>query len=321
MTAPAQSGSPRGVYDAEVLANDRICRDHLLLIVRLEHFPPTRPGQFVQLQCRRASEPVAARAVDWPVDRPPRLTQPELTGTEPLLRRPFSLAGRRQIDAGVELDIIYRVVGRGTRWLAQLLPGEAVSLIGPLGNHFSIRADKPAAALVGGGVGIPPMIYLAEALDQAQRRNTVFVGAQSADLLPLQLIPGARPDPGGDATACLANFAETAEAQVVATDDGTLGVEGLVTEPLGRWLDELPFGPDQLVVYCCGPEPMMRAVAEDCLRRGIECQLSMERSMGCGMGTCQSCICKTRTEDQRGWRYQLCCTDGPVFQADQLLWD
>ncbi|MFP4355962.1 MAG: dihydroorotate dehydrogenase electron transfer subunit [Phycisphaerae bacterium] len=320
MSSSDPTTSRRGVFDAEVLINEKLCDEHWLMILRCDSFPPTQPGQFVQLTCRPQAQPVAAREVDWPEDRPPRLTQAELKGTEPLLRRPFSLAGRRNIDQGVELDIIYRVVGRGTRFLAGILPGEAASLLGPLGNRFEIRPDKPAAALVGGGVGIPPMIYLAEALGQAGRDTNVFVGAQRASLLPLQLAPGATPADDGTPRPCLSAFVGHTAGQVVATDDGSLGTRGLVTEPLTAWLDELPFGPQQLVVYCCGPEPMMRAVGEICIRRGIECQLSMERSMGCGMGTCQSCICKTKAPTQSGWAYKLCCTDGPVFQADQLIW-
>ena len=313
--------SPRGVFTARTVVNARLCREHYRLVVALDTFPATRPGQFVQVQCRDLTEPVAAGELEWSADRPPRPTQSELTGSSPLLRRPFSLAGRRDVPGGVELDIIYRVVGRGTDWLTSLAPGDPVSLLGPLGNAFSILPDRPRAVLVGGGVGIPPMLYLAEALAAAGREITVFVGAQSADLLPLTRTAGAAPAVDGEPVPCLREFAAFNTRDVVATDDGSLGCRGFVTEPLNRWLDRLEFLPGEMVVYTCGPEAMMRRVAESCLRREIDCQVSMERSMGCGMGTCQSCICKARADTDRGWAWKLCCTDGPVFNAAQLLWE
>jgi dihydroorotate dehydrogenase electron transfer subunit len=300
------------------MVHQSLCREHGLLTVGLTRFPPSRPGQFVQVQCRSLAEPIAAREVAWTAEHPPRFSQSELLDNEPLLRRPFSLAGRRDTDSGVELDIIYRVVGTGTRWLTGLSVGDELSVLGPLGNAFEIRGTKPAAALVGGGVGIPPMIYLAEALRAAGKDIYVFVGAQTADLLPLRVLdaPAAADEPAPR----LAEFAAYDTRDVVATDDGSAGVHGLVTEPLEAWLDRIAFLPEDLVIYTCGPEAMMRGVAELSTRRGIACQVSMERSMACGMGTCQSCICKTVSPDEPGWAYKLCCTDGPVFRADQIIW-
>jgi dihydroorotate dehydrogenase electron transfer subunit len=146
------------------------------------------------------------------------------------------------------------------------------------------------------------------------------VGAQSADLLPLALVEGARAGAGGEPARLLEAFAPYGTGDVIATDDGSVGRKGFVTEALADWLAEVPFPPDQLAVYCCGPEAMMKATAELCRKAGIACQVSMERSMACGMGTCQSCICKTRADNDQGFRYSLCCTDGPVFEAQEILW-
>ncbi len=315
-----QPGRNRGVFEARTLRHAMLCREHFLLILQLERFPASKPGQFVQLQCRDLSQPEGAREVAWSQTQPPKLTQSELAEDQPLLRRPFSLAGRRDGPEGVELDIIYRVVGRGTDWLSRLKAGDRLSILGPLGNSFGIDSRRPQAALVGGGVGIPPMIYLAEALHEAGREITVFLGAQSRDLLPMNLLPGAETRPPGQPAPLLEPFAPYQTRDVLATDDGSLGRKGFVTDAMKDWLDKIPFDPSELVVYTCGPEPMMKAVANICTARSIACQVSMERSMGCGMGTCQSCICKTRAENERGWAYKLCCTDGPVFDAEKIIW-
>ena len=312
----------RGTFLAEVLANDKLCAEHGLLRLGVEGFPPSRPGQFVQVQCCRADRPSRPRAVDWPDGRPPQLTQPDLVRAEALLRRPFSLAGRRDLAGRrAQLEIIYRVVGSGTSWLEGASPGDSVSVLGPLGNAFAIRDGKPAAALVGGGVGIPPMLYLAEALARHGKRVTAFCGVRARDLLPLKLTGEAKVSPAGAPSLCIAEFAAHGVETVLATDDGSLGMKGFVPEAFERWLGSRAAGGDGLVVYSCGPEPMMRAVGETCVARGIECQLALERHMGCGMGTCQSCVVRIRADNEAGWAYKLVCTDGSVFDARDVLWD
>ena len=293
----------RGVFVAEVTANRIICRDHYLLRLAGE-FPPTKAGQFVQLQCRRIDERLGVAVVDWPADRPPVLAQPELTLKTPLLRRPLSLAGRRDCGDGVaELDIIYRAVGAGTQWLAGVKPATQLSVLGPLGNRFAIAADKPAAILVGGGVGTPPMLYLARALLAAGKKVVAFYGAKSAEMLPLSEIE------------------KVAGAEAVfATDDGSLGFGGLVGDALTDWLETSGADPAELAAYSCGPEPMMKAVGDICIARDIPCQLALERHMACGMGTCQSCVVKIRDDSKRGWSYKLCCKDGPGFEARDIIW-
>lgn len=309
--------SRRGIYTAEVVANIDICRVHHRLRMRMEAFPATRPGQFVQLQCRFLEPQVSGREVEWSPDRTPRLTQPELTNREPFLRRPFSLAGRRDTPEGVELDIIYRTVGAGTGWLTGVTAGEELSLLGPLGNAFLIE-DRPLAAVVGGGVGIPPLVYLAEELSRLGKTTLAFCGARSAELLPLTLVPGAKIGCAGEPTFCTAEFSASKAASVIATDDGSLGGPGMIGQYFQAWLDRQD--PGRVAVYSCGPEPMMRAVGELCVQRGIPCQFALERHMACGMGTCQSCVVKIRDDSPAGWNYKLCCTDGPVFPAERVLW-
>jgi dihydroorotate dehydrogenase electron transfer subunit len=311
----------RGSYLAEVLANERICREHYRLILDVAGFPPTAPGQFVQLECRYPVEHDGARPVEWPAGQPPRFTQPELTDRETLLRRPFSLAGRRDHAGGrVELDLIYRTVGTGTRWLTSAEVGRELSVLGPLGNTFAIDDRRPVALLVGGGVGIPPMLYLADALGQAGKRTVAFCGARTAGLLPLRLEPAGQVDPAGAPTDCIAEFSAFDTPAAVATDDGSLGAQGYVHQLLEKYIEDEHIDRTSAVVYACGPEPMMKAVADGCIARDLPCQLALERRMACGMGTCQSCIVKVRADNPAGWVFKLCCHDGPVFDARDLLW-
>jgi dihydroorotate dehydrogenase electron transfer subunit len=309
----------RGTFVGEVLANERLCTDHYSLRLAFDAFPPTQPGQFVQLQCRDTEEPAAARPVAWPEGAPPRLTQAELTGREPLLRRPFSLAGRTRENGRDVLEIIYRAIGMGTTWMSGVTAGAQISTLGPLGNAFRIFPDKPLAAVIGGGVGIPPMMYLAEALAAAGKKTVAFNGARTASLLPLT-IDEAKVEATGHPTPCVGEFSRYGIDSVVATDDGTLGFAGVVSEALRDWLNAHVNEESQLAVYCCGPEPLMKSVGELCVAFGIRCQLALERKMACGMGTCQSCIVKVRAENEQGWTFKLCCSDGPVFDAETLLW-
>ena len=311
----------RGTYLADVLANQRLCEEHYRMVLSVAGFPPSGAGQFVQLMCR----PPAGRPHDRQVERTlagvPQFTQKELTESAPLLRRPLSLAGRRDFPGGAEIEIIYRTVSHGTHWMARVDCGAVLSVLGPLGRPFGVDADRPAAALVGGGVGIPPLLYLSRALSEAGRTVTAFAGARTASLMPLTVAGASPPRRDGVPSACLAEFAAAGAAAAVATDDGSMGVAGFVTEPFIAWLDARDDAPGEVKVYTCGPEPMMRAVAVACGQRGVACEVSLERNMACGMGTCQSCICKTRTEGPEGWRYQLCCTDGPTFDAADVIWD
>ena len=316
-----ETAKSRGVFLGEVLTNAALCAGHYRLVLRVPGFPPSRAVQFVQLLCRPPREQVAWREAEWPQGRPPKFTQPELTDHEPLLRRPLSIAGRRDRAAGAEIDLIYRASGTGTRWLAGVRAGQPLSVLGPLGNGFALPDGKPLAALIGGGVGIPPMIYLAEAAAAAGKQAVAFVGARSADHLLLAHESLAKAAPSGVPALCAAEFVAVDVPAVVATDDGSLGFEGFISAAFAAWLDRERPAAEELVAYCCGPEPLMQAVADLCIERGIECRLALERHMACGMGTCQSCNVKIRDAAAvEGWTYKLCCTDGPVFDARDVLW-
>jgi len=313
-------------------------------VLGVSAFPPTEPGQFIQISCR-AGEPEyhTDREFTWPGDCPPALQDavgPELSGPLAVLRRPFSLAGRRDTSDGVELDIIHRVVGVGTGWLSRLRQGDPVDILGPLGNRFSLPPPGGTALLVGGGVGIPPMLYLADALGRLPgRRSVAFAGALTRDLLPLTIEQSAPPTDDASPSMSIAEFARHNIPAVISTDDGSYGYRGFVTQALEKHLDAVGFSREHPfatsddpananpIVYTCGPEPMMKRVAEIAATHGLECQVAVERAMACGMGTCQSCCIRVRKPDPaapplagREWCYRLACTDGPVFKGADLLW-
>lgn len=311
----------RGQFIATVTENTPLCREHFRLTLAVANFPPTRAGQFVQIACRSVEDDGGEPAeLDWP----PRFEDVDLVAPTAVLRRPFSLAGRSDRDGVAQLQIIHRVVGIGTDWLSQLRVGEHVGLIGPLGNTFTPpKADQPAI-LVGGGVGIPPMLYLASEL-AGHKDVFAFCGATTRDLLPLTITGDFSADDPIVPQPVIAEFAGHGVKSVITTDDGSYGVRGFVTQALEQYLDANPALPP--VIYTCGPEAMMKRVADIANRRNIECQVAVERAMACGMGTCQSCCIKVRKPDPaavplpgREWCYRLACTDGPVFKGADLLW-
>lgn len=197
----------------------------------------------------------------------------------PLLSRPVSV---HHYEEGTRaLSFLYQVKGKGTQKLAALQQGDTVQLTGPAGNGFPIEGRH--VAVVGGGIGTAPLFYLAEQLTSA--------GVQAECLL------GFRDEPYR-----LAHFARGGRNVRVATDTGSYGHHGFVTE----LLDPKRYD----VVYICGPEPMMRATAKKCLAAGVKCYVSMERKMACGLGACLGCTCKT----EKGALVCI-CKEGPVFEG------
>ena len=290
----------RGVFLTRVLANQPICREHYRLTLTTTDFPQAHSGQFIQVLC----------------------TQPADLGWSggAFIRRPFSIGGLRRTPQGTEIDILHRAIGVGTQWLARLQPGDAVNILGPLGQPFVLPTPATPALLVGGGIGLPPLIWLAEALHAAGVPAIAFCGARTADLLPLSCLPGAE-IASDEPSLCCAEFNRSGIPALIATDDGSLGAAGLVPDVLAAWLDRHPASAPAPSVYTCGPDRMMRAVAEVCQRRALTCYVCLERMMACGMGTCQSCVVRIRdAASPDGWRYRLCCTDGPVFNAADVLW-
>ena len=292
-----------------------------MVTLRMRGFPVAQPGQFVHLIPGESnSEDQNDAPQEFGVGFAPSETGGQIDLT---VRRAFSIAGLRRSGDHAEIDILYRVVGKCTRWMSGLSVGGRVNVLGPVGNLFTVSKGKKLALLVAGGVGLPPMIWWAKSLSQAGLETLAFVGAQSRDLLALELSTDDPPAvSGADPKFSACEFTQHGVKVVLSTDDGSLGFAGYITDALAAYLDARSLEASEIAAYACGPELMMKAVADLCALRRIDCQLCMERSMACGMGTCQSCVVPIHdTDAPDGWCYKLCCTDGPIFDARQVIWE
>ncbi len=331
--------------DARVASCSAICREHVRIELAAPGFPVSQPGQFLQLLCRDVDDKTGSRgsaavpvwreadpavAQEWPADGFPTLHDPDLLQRRPYLRRPYSIADHWIAEDGTaRLVVISRTVGMGSRWLEQLAPGQTLNITGPLGHGFVLPPAQTPIVLVGGGVGIPPLLYLTRRLHELRYTDvTMIVGATARDLLPVVL--AGEPSRVALATACLELPGAAPYPGIVTSDDGSVGLPGRVTDGLRGWWLNRRAAPDQnsgagagyaLPLVCaCGPEAMLRAVALLTREWGLACQLCIERNMGCGIGTCLSCIVRIRAADRpAGWRWALACSDGPVFARDDLL--
>ena len=318
VTAGRVLGESVAGLDARVVANEPICREHIALELALPQFPDSEPGQFLELQCA-AETSSAARELEWPLDGFPSLKSDEWRTTPVYLRRPFSIADRWTDPHGrVRLLVISRRVGPGTQWLEQLRPDDVLSVTGPLGRGFLIPPRGVPIVLVGGGVGIPPLLYLSRRLHELGHTDVaVVLGAKTRDLLPVRLL--AEPAADGTPRPCVALPGDARYAALITSDDGSVGLRGLVTDGLAAWHARADASRRGLVL-ACGPEGMLRGVAELTRRLHLDCQLCIERHMGCGLGTCLSCVVRVcDPERPGGWRWALACTDGPVFWRDELF--
>lgn len=306
---------------APILLQKEVAPRHFLLtFLAPEIARIAKPGQFVHVRCGE--------------------------GLDPLLRRPFSLHGIDRL-AGT-LSLLYRVVGKGTDRLSRRQEGDVLDVMGPLGQGFylpgALCATKPGdevkspslsvneAVVVGGGIGVAPLLPLIEDLMKQGIPVTVLLGARSVeDLLRLDA------------------FIDTGAKVIVATDDGSLGVQGTVVDLLKEWIISKNisegFNPasrflDKACVYTCGPTPMLRAVWYLCTEHKVPLQVSLEERMGCGVGACLSCVCKVKkanpgnlhqhectpadelkNNQKQEWRYARICQEGPVFWGEEVFFD
>lgn len=213
-----------------------------------------------------------------------------------VLRRPFSV-----FKADAEgLSILYKMVGMGTEALRSVEPGEPVNLMGPLGTGFPMLGKTTITpVLVAGGYGNAALYLQAENLPV---KGVAFFGGRSAeDIL------------------CVEEFEALGWDVRVTTDDGSLGTKGMVTAALDPWLEENKETVQGVEIFSCGPNPMLKAVGDRALEKGFTAWLSMDRNMACGVGACLTCVIQRKTET--GWEWARCCKDGPVFNAEEILWN
>ena len=232
--------------------------------------------------------------------RPGQFVHVRVPALEPTaLRRPFSV-----FDAeGGRVSILYKTVGRGTAALNRVAPGDAISVLGPLGHGFPAKC-RGEALLVGGGFGVAPLYFLAKAFLAMPEGSP---GRPSS----VRLFAGGRT--GSDLLA-LDRFAALGVEASLATNDGSVGEKGLVTAPLDEAVSALRGEGRAFELFACGPDGMLRAVAERAVEAKAPGWISMDRHMVCGVGACYACIQKTVRGNSR------CCIEGPVFRAEDLVW-
>jgi len=276
------------VWQGPILENLKLARDTYRVRIGCAHIAARiLPGQFVMLRLAGCDDPLLGRAL--------------------ALYDVFDDAGGNA--AGI--DLVYLVVGKLTRRLAESAPGTEVSIWGPLGNGFPPR-EAEHLIMVAGGIGQTPFVALgAEYLGRRKygdpprertpaRKVSLCYGARTAALL-----------------AGVDDFRRAGMEVHLSTDDGTGGHHGLVTALLERLLEDAD--PNSAHIVCCGPEPMMEAVCEIALRRGFSCDVSLETPMACGIGICFSCVAKVLQPDGN-WDYKRTCVEGPIFPAERIVW-
>jgi dihydroorotate dehydrogenase electron transfer subunit len=203
--------------------------------------------------------------------------------TDPLLRRPFSIHNIQS----QKLEILYEVLGKGSEILSGKKVGESISIIGPLGNGFDCTSSGKNPVIIAGGLGVAPLMFLAKAL--IKKKPIILIGAKTKEQV-----------------LCVKEFKGLGLTVKVATDDGSLGYKGMVTD----LLKDLNCS----MIYACGPHPMLKSVAGLARARGVESQLSLEEHMSCGIGACLGCVVKT------GAGLKRVCKEGPVFKGRDLNW-
>ncbi len=226
------------------------------------------------------------------------------TGSDPLLRRPFSVFEvlRSKDGAPTGITLLSKRIGPSTALIYDARPGQIAACLGPLGRPFTV-VDAPAEGwMVAGGVGLAPFAALAETLRARNVKATLFYGARSgAELFYLDF------------------FRALGVELVLTTEDGSAGERGRVVAPLDRRLAERT-ADAPVMIYACGPEGMLAATAKTAAKYSRPCQVSVERIMGCGMGGCYSCVVPMRGDDGK-FHHVRSCMAGPVLAADQVQWD
>jgi dihydroorotate dehydrogenase electron transfer subunit len=259
--------------DAEVVENRSEGGANWRLRLQVDGWRGFGPGQFVMLSPG---------------------TRAEVVRTDPLLPRPMAVYRAKAAGAGALVEILYKVSGRGTGLLADALPGQRVSLVGPLGRSFDLPAAGERAILVAGGTGIASVYELA-ARAQANAEVSVLLGARTrTDMMGVE------------------DFESLGVDLRLATEDGSAGEQGLVTALLEAALAEA----GAARVYVCGPTPMMQRCAAISAASGRPCVVSLENNMACGFGVCLGCAAPLSAGG-----YALVCRDGPMFDAEQVAWE
>lgn len=268
---------------AQVIKQEEITPGHFRLCLFAPEIAETaRPGQFVHISCGST--------------------------LDPLLRRPLSIHALDR-DKG-RLLLFYKVVGKGTALLSRHNRGDMISVLGPLGHGFSAPAKHTQVIAVAGGLGIAPLYFFLQELAGAGTGAEVFFGAVTEKQLFYK-----------------DEIAHMGHRVLLSTDDGSCGYHGTVTALLTEYLRENTnhggfhrHGGAEARVYACGPRGMLRQLTDIIVKAGVSGEVSLEERMGCGVGACLSCACKTKAEENE-WRYRRVCVEGPVFPTAEVIWE
>lgn len=282
------------VEEAEVLSHQKHPGDqYVLRLSAPKTAAHARPGMFIHLVCD-ASLP---------------------------MRRPFSIMRAGEKEGWI--DILYRVFGSGTALLSHRRAGDRLSLMGPIGRPFTPSPERPRPLLIGGGVGIPPMIFLAETLKQAKGQYVPMVLMGSEVPFPFKPRPSQIMVPGmpKGAIAAMPLMDDWGIPSRLASLQGFPGCfEGYVTELARQWLSSLsPAEGREIEIFACGPHPMLEAMAVLAREFGVPCRVSLEEFMACAVGGCAGCTVKIKTAD--GFAMRRVCVDGPVFDAEAVVFE
>ena len=266
------------VMNARIIENTDVGADHFLLRMAVPGtFETPMPGQFVMVR--------------------------ETGRIEPLLGRPFGVYRFEKTKSEARVEILYKVVGKGTRLFASLKAGDSLDLFGPYGRPFDVIRDAATVVLICGGIGVAPITNLAACLrDQARGKNTrtiCYYGARTrAHLIGIDRI------------------GKVCDEVVLSTDDGSTGFAGQITERFAKDVSSYDAGSR---IYACGPRPMLRQLSGILSGRPTPCQVLMEERMACGVGACLGCT--VLLKDTCGKGQARVCVDGPVFNINAIRWD
>jgi len=216
----------------------------------------------------------------------------------PLWRRPFSIHRLNRQQGWFEL--LFAVLGKGTRILSEMKAKDTLDILGPLGSCFNFLDDMNEAILVAGGLGIAPLLLLAEELKSHNISTVLFYGTKTKDTM-----------------CCLEHLNNLGIKCILTTEDGSKGYKGLVTDKLAEYIAGLKSTTNHHV-YTCGPIPMLRRVQTLLSNYGIQGQMSIETLMACGIGVCMGCSVETTESEENNPNYKLTCVDGPVFNIDRI---
>jgi len=279
---------------SEILGNENISQNYYALSFKVNLLPIPKPGQFYQIRCSDSNDP--------------------------LLRRPFSFHRLVQNGTTHHLEILYRVIGKGTEWLSKKKKGEVLDLLGPFGNGFVNEEGMEPLVLVARGIGIAPLYGFAEeALRKDKRRKIlILIGARLKERILYE------------------KECRKLGRVFTYTDDGSQGFHGRAPELLCHLLKNGKLA-DKFSLYACGPAAMLKELAEITKRLNIPGQVALQDHFGCGFGACLSCACPLKPDsikrdpswqkpalqwsEDRSRAYSLICKDGPVFDLQEIDWE